>query len=124
MQNLSVLIVDDERQITDLIASVLDDFGYQTACLHDGAAAIELLKTKHYDVLICDLHMPGTNGRDVLEWVHLNRSRIRLLLLSGDVVRKETSEFARICGADFLSKPFSISELVTALQNLSSSEVR
>ena len=123
MQKLSVLIVDDEHQITDLIASVLQDFGYETNCLHDGAGAIELLKTKHHDILICDLHMPGMSGKDVIEWVRSNRMSIRLLLLSGDVVRKDTSEFARTCGAQFLSKPFTISELVKAVQNLSLTEV-
>jgi len=120
MPNHSVLIVDDEHQITELIASVLEDCGYQTNCLNAGAPAIELLKTTEYDLLICDLHMPGTNGRDVIEWTRSNRSRIRILLLSGDIVPKDTSEFARTCGVHFLSKPFSISELLKAVQNLSS----
>ena len=120
----SVLIVDDEGHITELIETVLQDCGYKTDCLNDGAPAIELLKKKEFDILICDLHMPGTNGRDVTEWVRSNGSRVRVLLLSGDVARKETSEFARTCGAHFLAKPFSIAELLKAIQNLSSSELR
>jgi two-component system NtrC family sensor kinase len=116
----SVLIVDDEDHITELIESILQSAGYQTECLNDGAPAIELLKRKAYDILICDLHMPGTNGRDLIEWVRTNRKDVRILLLSGDVARKETHEFARTCGAHFLSKPFNISELAKAVQRLSS----
>jgi two-component system, NtrC family, sensor kinase len=116
----SVLIVDDEDHITELVESVLQGCGYRTDRLNEGAPAIELLKKKEYDILICDLHMPGTNGRDLIEWVRSNRKDIRVLLLSGDVARAETKEFVRTCGAHFLPKPFSISELTKAVQRLSS----
>jgi two-component system NtrC family sensor kinase len=120
MSSRSVLIVDDEDHITELVESVLQACGYRTDRLNEGGPAIELLKKKEYDILICDLHMPGTNGRDLVEWVRSNRKDIRVLLLSGDVARAETKEFVRTCGAHFLSKPFSISELTKAVQRLSS----
>ena len=116
----SVLIVDDEDNITELIESVLSASGYEAECRNDGAPAIDLLRDKVYDILICDLHMPGTSGREVMEWVRSNRPNVRTLLLSGDVSGKETEEFARSCGAHFLPKPFSISELTKAVQRLSS----
>jgi CheY-like chemotaxis protein/two-component sensor histidine kinase len=118
--NRSVLIVDDEDHITELIESVLSDSGYDTECLNDGGPAIDRLRKKEYDILICDLHMPGTSGRDVIEWVRSNRPNVRTLLLSGDVSGKETEELARSCGAHFLPKPFNISELRKAVQRLSS----
>ncbi|HYR85266.1 MAG TPA: hybrid sensor histidine kinase/response regulator [Terriglobia bacterium] len=116
----SVLIVDDEDHITELVESVLQRCGYRTDRLNEGAPAIELLKKKKYDILICDLHMPGTNGRDLIEWVRLNRRDTRVLLLSGDIARSETQEFVRTCGAHFLAKPFSVSELRKAVHRLSS----
>jgi CheY-like chemotaxis protein len=115
----SVLIVDDETHITELIESVLQAAGFRTDRLTDGAPAIELLKKKKYDFLISDLHMPGTNGRDLIEWVRSNRKDLRVLLLSGDIARAETREFVKTCGIHFLSKPFSISELTRAVQRLS-----
>lgn len=114
----SVLIVDDEDHITELIDSVLHESGYQSDRLNDGESAIELLKTKDYDILICDFHMPGIDGRGLIEWVRSNRKNTRILLLSGDVVRKDTQEFAKAYGAHFLSKPFSVSELTKAVQRL------
>ena len=116
----SVLIVDDEDSITELIESVLGRCGYRTNCLNDGAPAIELMKKNEYDILICDLHMPGVNGRDLIEWTRLNRQNMRVLLLSGDVARKDVNDFARAYGVHFLSKPFSLSELSKAVQRLSS----
>ena len=116
----SVLIVDDEDHITELIESVLQSWGYQTDRLNDGAPAIEFLKAKDYDILICDLHMPGISGRELIEWTRMNRQNVRILLLSGDVARKDTNEFAKNYGAHFLSKPFSVSELTKAVQRLAS----
>ena len=116
--NRSVLIVDDEDHITELIEDVLQASGYRTERLNDGAPAIELLRRREYDILICDLHMPGTNGRDLIEWARANRRDMRILLLSGDVARNNTAEFVQASGAHFLSKPFSVSELRKAVQRL------
>src|SRR5207237_88767 len=116
----SVLIVDDETHITELIESVLQNYGYQTDRLHDGAPAIEFMKAREYDILICDLHMPGISGRELIEWTRQNRQNVRILLLSGDVARQDTNDFAKNYGVHFLSKPFSVSELTKAVQRLAS----
>jgi two-component system NtrC family sensor kinase len=114
----SVLIVDDEDHITELVESVLQSCGYRTDRLNDGGPAIELMKRNEYDILICDLHMPGVNGRDLIEWTRLNRQNMRVLLVSGDVARTDVSDFARAYGIHFLAKPFSVSELTKAVQRL------
>lgn len=116
----SVLIVDDEEHITELIDNVLQDCGYRTERTNDGARAIELLKQNGYDILICDLLMPGVSGRDLIEWSRVNRQNMRTLLLSGDLARLNLPEFAGSCGAHFLSKPFGVADLIKAVRRLSS----
>jgi DNA-binding response OmpR family regulator len=78
------------------------------------------MKRNHYDILICDLHMPGVSGRDLVEWSRLNRQNMSVLLLSGDVAHTDVNDFARAYGIHFLSKPFSVAELTKAVQRLSS----
>ena len=112
------MIVDDEDYITELVESVLQKCGYRTDRLNDGGPAIELMKTNDYDILICDLHMPGVSGRELIEWTRLNRQNMRVLLLSGDVARTDVSDFAKAYGIHFLSKPFSVAELTKAVQRL------
>ncbi len=114
---ISVLVVDDEDHITELIESVLADT-HNTHAMTRGELAIEALKNRDFDVLICDLHMPGVSGYDLVEWTRKNRPNIRILLLSGDVARQETGDFAKACSAQFLSKPFTVSELKNAVQRL------
>jgi two-component system NtrC family sensor kinase len=114
----SVLIVDDEDYITELVESVLRNCGYRTDRLNGGGPAIELMKRNHYDILICDLHMPGVSGRDLVEWTRLNRQNTSVLLLSGDVAHTDLNDFAKAYGIHFLSKPFSVAELMKAVQRL------
>ena len=57
---------------------------------------------------------------DLIEWTRMNRQHMHVLLLSGDVARKDVNDFAKSYGVHFLSKPFSVSELTKAVQRLSS----
>jgi two-component system NtrC family sensor kinase len=116
----SVLIADDDEHVAELIESALGRHGNQTERVSDGGQAIELLKAKAYDILVCDLHMPGIGGRELIEWARQNRPHTRILLLSGDVARNESSELAKKYGAHFLSKPFTVAELTKAVQRLAS----
>ncbi len=114
----SVLIVDDEEYVAELVASILQQSGYRTSQVNEGAPAIELLKKNDYDILVCDLHMPGIDGRDLMQWVRSNKQNMHVLLLSGDVARQDTAQFAKSCGAHFLSKPFTMKELTKAVRRL------
>jgi two-component system cell cycle sensor histidine kinase/response regulator CckA len=112
----SILVVDDEDHIAELIEHILTASGHKTRRLNDGATAVELLKKQTFDLLICDLHMPGASGRDVIEWVRHSKAGLEVLLLTGDVVSPETRQFVESSGVHFLSKPFSIEELKNAVE--------
>jgi CheY-like chemotaxis protein len=114
----SVLIVDDETEIAELVELVLADRGYQSDSLSSGDAALEMLKRKSYDLLICDYHMPGAGGRELMAWLRNNGVRTRVLVLSGDVIRPETRECVEAAGACFLAKPFSLADLAEAVDQV------
>jgi two-component system cell cycle sensor histidine kinase/response regulator CckA len=114
----SILVVDDEDHIAELIESVVEANGYTADRLNDGAPALDLLRKKHYDLLICDLHMPGVGGRDVIEWVRSSNKPVKILVLTGDVIGAQTGDFVKSCGAHLLSKPFSIGELIGAVEQV------
>jgi CheY-like chemotaxis protein len=118
--NRSVLVVDDEDHITELVESILQLCGYRTDRINDGAPAVELMRKKDYDILICDLHMPGMNGRDLIRWVRSNKPNVRILLLTGDITGNDVPEFVKSHAAQLLAKPFTVSELLKAVQRLSS----
>ena len=112
----SVLVVDDEEYIADLVDTIVRDRGYQSTCCTDGQNALAMLKENEYDLLICDYHMPGTGGRELMEWIQASGKSTRVIVLSGDVVRPETRDLVEHLKAQFLCKPFGVADLLTAIE--------
>jgi DNA-binding response OmpR family regulator len=61
-QSKSILVVDDEVDTCQNLADILIDLGYRVDMAHDGPAALELVKSNHYDVALLDLKLPGMDG--------------------------------------------------------------
>jgi len=111
----SVLIVDDEEHIVELVDNIVRGRGFKSTCCTGGQDALALLNKNDYDLLICDYHMPGKGGRELMEWIRDSGRDIRVLVLSGDVVRTEMRGLIEHLGAEYLAKPFGIDELVAAI---------
>jgi DNA-binding response OmpR family regulator len=106
-----ILVVEDQRDIADLIAMHLRDLGHQVDCVHDGGAALEAARGSRYDLLVLDVMLPVRDGLDVLRALRMDRVDTPVLMLTA-----RSSEIDRVLGLelgadDYLTKPFSIPEL-------------
>ncbi len=110
-----VLVVDDEEIIRDFLSEVLEDYSVTVAS--DGDEAIEKLKKKHYDLVITDLRMPRVSGEEVVKAAHEINPDARVIVISGYSSLYTVSQSVAHGACAFLSKPFSIKEL---LQTVSS----
>src|SRR5262245_16564469 len=102
-----VLIVDDEVSIRRSLARLLTQTGFSVDTAEDGAAALDLLKTRNIDVVLVDLMMPNMSGMEVLSQVKQVYPDVEVIMMTafGDV---DTAVRAVRAGAyDFLAKPFS-----------------
>lgn len=81
----TVLVVDDEEVVRTLVARALVEAGYGVVEAGHGGAALALLESTGYDLdlVLCDLVMPGLNGRDLARWLVANRPGLPILLISG-----------------------------------------
>ncbi len=115
-----ILVIDDEVYITELIFDVLTRQGARIDLANSAVEAFEQIKTKNYDVIICDQRMPGVSGQRLYRLVEsLNADlRHRFLFVTGDVVSPQTQRFFTQVGAQYLRKPFRIHELVDAIEGL------
>ena len=118
--NRSVLVVDGEPEIAELVEMVMVSRGFRSDLLNNGDAALDTLRHQDYDLLICDYHMPGTDGHDLLQWIRSNHKDTRVLVLSGDIIRPETRGLVEMGGGSFLAKPFSLSALSDAVDQVMS----
>lgn len=111
MKRISILIVDDEQEIRDLIAIHLEKEGYDIIKASDGQEAIQIIETTEIDLLILDIMMPKMDGYEVTRQIR-GQHNMPIIFLSA-----KTSDFDKVQGLvigadDYMTKPFSPIELV------------
>ena len=113
-------MIDDEIHITELIFDVLTRQGARIDLAHSGMEALEQIKKKNYDVIICDQRMPGVSGQRLYRLVESWNAdlRHRFLFVTGDVIGAQTGRFFAQVGVQYLRKPFRIHELLDAIEGL------
>lgn len=114
MDKKSILIVDDEEIIRDFLFEVLNE-DYDLASASDGDKAIECLKEKSFDLIITDLKMPRVSGEEVVKFAKEARPGTKVIVISGYSSLYSVSQSVNGGAAAFLSKPFSIKELLQAI---------
>jgi DNA-binding response OmpR family regulator len=115
---MTILLVDDEPDIVDLISINLSREGYHVVPAYTGEEGLDLVRTKRPDLMILDLMLPGIQGLEVCRHVRINPeySNMPILILSA----KDT-EVDRVLGLemgadDYVTKPFSMRELTARVR--------
>ncbi|WP_133181292.1 ATP-binding protein [Shewanella decolorationis] len=115
-ENLHILIVDDVKDIRDLIAIYLQETGINLSFAENGQQAVQLVKQQYYDLIILDQQMPIMDGVTAANEIKKFNKKIPLLLLSADILDVEST-----LGEVFkekISKPFTKVQLLTTLSKL------
>jgi two-component system response regulator ResD len=110
----SVLVVDDEPTITDVVSRYLERAGYETRSAPDGAAALELAREARPDLVVLDLMLPGMDGLEVMRRLRAtgNGRRLPVILLTARGEPADRVIGLRLGADDYVAKPFSPAELV------------
>jgi len=106
-----ILVVEDQRDIAELIALHLRDLGHRVDCVHDGATGYEAARSGRYDLVVLDVMLPGRDGLDIVRALRIDKVTTPVLMLTA-----RSTELDRVLGLelgadDYLTKPFSIPEL-------------
>jgi two-component system response regulator RegX3 len=112
-----ILVADDEPDLLEPVAYALRHHGFDVSTVTDGDRALEEARSGNYDVLICDVLMPGTLGTDVCRILRAESDLPIILLTAKD------AEVDRVVGLelgadDYVTKPFSVAELVSRVRAL------
>lgn len=116
-ENLKILVVEDDKGISDFVISELQHEGFNTVLAETGRQGLELFEAEKPDLILLDVMLPELNGLEVLRRVRANSSvPIILETARGETVDKITGLNA---GADdYISKPFEIEELLARINAL------
>jgi len=111
-----ILVVDDEEQMRDLLAKVLERKGYEVSVCGDGAEALTLLEREPADLVITDVRMPGLNGMEALRAVKELNPEIVVLIMTAFGSIDQAVQAVKEGAYDYINKPFKIDEILLTIQ--------
>ena len=111
-----LLIVDDDYAIRSFLEEALKDAGYNIEKADNGLAALKILENKKIDLIISDLKMPEIDGLQLLSKVKEKHQDTGLLLMSAYGTVEDAVQAMKIGAFDFVTKPFSITEIETRVK--------
>ncbi len=106
-----ILIADDEEEIRFSLQLQLSREGYQVSTVEDGESALKALDEQEYDLLICDLIMPGLSGLELLDALK-ERPHPQIILMSAHADAQTAWKAIERGAADYLAKPYRASEVL------------
>ena len=121
MSALSILMVDDNTQLRELLGGALTKIGYEVTSASNGAEAFKAISLNRYDVVLTDMLMPERDGIEVIGELRRLQPEARIVAMSGGGrgSRDHYLQTAKGLGAHaVLGKPFSMSELTAALDSV------
>jgi CheY-like chemotaxis protein len=115
-----ILIADDEPIITETLAAILSDEGYEVASARDGMSAVQEAIRLRPDIVLLDVAMPRLNGIDAAKAILASIPQVRVLLFSGQAETADLLAEAHRTGHEFevLAKPVKPQALLQALRNV------
>jgi DNA-binding NtrC family response regulator len=119
MPPCSILIVDDEPGIRELLCMMMESAGHTVATAEDGAEAPKVMAAQPIDVVITDLLMPERDGLEFITEIRKSYPKVKIIAMSGGghIARDSYLRIAKNFGAHYLlEKPFSQSGVMGAIE--------
>lgn len=107
---IRILIVEDERAISDLVKLNLSKVGYQCICAYDGLEAADLLEEQNFDLIILDVMLPKINGYELMEYIR--PLQIPVIFLTAKATLDDRMKGLTSGAEDYMVKPFEVVELL------------
>jgi two-component system alkaline phosphatase synthesis response regulator PhoP len=113
-----ILVVDDDAQITRLLRSYLEQAGYRTLVAHDGAAALQAIRSERPDLVILDLMLPDQDGWDITRAVRADAglASLPIIMLTARVDDTDKIVGLELGADDYITKPFNPREVIARVR--------
>jgi two-component system OmpR family response regulator len=108
----TILIIDDEPGVRDLLKDALGNVGYQVECATNGAEGLDQLRRRSADLCIVDINMPTMNGYEFLEKLRAHDTKTPVLMLTARNSSDDVEKGLRFGADDYVRKPFNLEELL------------
>ena len=111
---IRVLVVDDEKPISDLIRMSLQKAGYECVCVFDGLSAADALERDRFDLVLLDVMLPGVDGFSLMDYIRpLN---VPVIFLTAKNALDDRVKGLKMGAEDYIVKPFEVLELLARVE--------
>ena len=114
---MKILIVDDDRAIRNSFGEILMDEGYEVAKAEDGPSALKAVEEDRFDVIFCDIKMPGMDGVELLDKFMEMNLDAAVVMISGHGDISTAVECIKKGAFDFVEKPLDLQRLLITIKN-------
>lgn len=112
-----ILVIDDERSIRNTLKDILQYEKYEVDLAEDGTRGLELLGKSEYDIVLCDIKMPGMDGIEVLEKIGAGHPDTPVVMISGHGTIDTAVESIKKGAYDYIEKPLDLNRLLITIRN-------
>jgi two-component system, NtrC family, nitrogen regulation response regulator NtrX len=112
-----ILVIDDERSIRNTLKDILEYEKYEVELAEDGPKGLEKLKNGEFDIVLCDIKMPGMDGIEVLDRLTEQSSDVPVIMISGHGNIDTAVDAIKKGAFDFIEKPLDLNRLLITIRN-------
>jgi diguanylate cyclase (GGDEF)-like protein len=114
----SVLSVDDDRELRELLHELICQMGHASVTAADGVDALEKMEEKHFDIVITDINMPRLNGVGLIKRITADFSDTDVIAITGYQTEYNYTDIIALGASDFISKPINIDEFEAKIKRI------
>lgn len=121
MARKTIMVVDDEESLQELVKAILERDGYQVLVAPDGNECLRMLKSAKPDLILLDMMMPGMSGRETCEKIRANTKTKNLKVIFLTVAKfSETGKgiLKKLNVLDYITKPFDNDDLIKRIKKV------
>jgi CheY-like chemotaxis protein len=115
----TVLVIEDEDSVRELVTEVLNDLGYRALQARDGPSGLKILQShERIDLLVSDIGLPGMNGRQVADAAREQRPDLKVLFITGYAENAAMAHGFLEPGMEMVTKPFAVDALAARIREM------
>jgi len=111
-----ILIIEDERDVNQLLAQTLSDSGYKASSAYNGIEGVQMLREEHFDMVLLDLMLPYKSGDEILKEIR-KESNIPVIVISAKDMVGTKIDLLTMGADDYVTKPFDLGEVVARVKS-------
>ena len=116
--NASILVIDDEKTMQDLLKGIFDGAGAQSTLAESGADGFQCLMNAHFDIVLMDLHMPKMDGFECIKAIRQVDPIIPIIVITGYATQENIRNFFKLGANDYFAKPFDMAQITKRADEL------